>query len=63
MLFRSHGSQFVVAGAGGTLLYGTDGATWTTATSGTTADLYALLYGSDFNYFAAGSNGVNLLSE
>ena len=56
-------NQLVAVGSSGTVIRSTDGATWTTAASNTTANLYALLYGYLGKIVAAGQNGAGVYSQ
>jgi len=63
------GSQFVAVGNGGAIYVSADGVTWQAAKSGTTNDLYALVYSASVaantlavGYTAVGAAGVNLTS-
>jgi hypothetical protein len=61
-LASNGGGGFVAVGAGGTIIYsGNSGATWTTATSGTTNALYSVSYVNGM-YVAVGAAGTLLTS-
>jgi hypothetical protein len=56
-------NQILVTGTGGTVLTSPTGSTtWTTRSTGTTADLYAAISGFA-QYVAVGQNGTNINSQ
>jgi photosystem II stability/assembly factor-like uncharacterized protein len=55
-------AQFLVVGAGGTVLSSTDGANWSAETSNVTADLDDVTWSVD-RYIAVGKNGTIIISN
>ena len=58
-----YSSQFVAVGNAGVSVYGTDGASWSLGNTGTTANLYGLFRGGDYNYVAVGAGGTQIVSR
>lgn len=56
------GSGFVAVGAAGAALFTTDAVTWTTKSTGTTADLYALTTPGSGAFVAVGAAGTTVYS-
>lgn len=56
-----NGTRFVAVGDSGTVLWSNDGASWSSATSGVSGDLYAITYGND-TFVAVGAGGTVLTS-
>ncbi|ADR37424.1 hypothetical protein Ocepr_1973 [Oceanithermus profundus DSM 14977] len=55
------GTRFVAVGDSGTVLWSNDGASWSSATSGVSGDLYAITYGNG-TFVAVGAGGTVLTS-
>lgn len=56
-------NQWVATGSGGTVIRSTDGMTWTSSTSTTPSNLYALISGYLGKIVAAGQAGVGIYSQ
>lgn len=56
-------NQWVATGSGGTVIRSTDGMTWTSSTSTTPSNLYALISGYLGKIVAAGQAGVGVYSQ
>jgi hypothetical protein len=56
-------NQWVATGSGGTVIRSTDGMTWTSSTSTTPSNLYALISGYFGKIVAAGQAGVGIYSQ